>query len=276
MSRLEKLITDAIEALDLSPTVRSPVTKFDIMRIGVLIGQEIGDEEANDCLMFLLSHKALGVRFSGELLTRWWNNKLGLGQDEELAPFQTTVDSFPSYPHTPQMMRTARPPEALNHSAFLQRNKRQKGPRPVKLACSTLLQYLEKEAGQGEGIVHDSQFKHLVNECLMIIKENSAAQVGFQKAVDSYQDSQRRQQAKAGKDFAHLSSRRLERTNASRNQKLTSDVEFLMRNQTSANKGSAVYFLLSPTVKPKRRSPNFVLADPEENKRVHRLLDSNL
>jgi hypothetical protein len=276
MSRLEKLINDAIEALGMSPTAKSPVTKFDIMRIGVLIGHETGDEEANDCLMFLMSHKALGVRFSGELLTKWWNHKLGLEQDEALAPFQTTVDSFPSYPHTPQMVRTSRLPESLNHSAFIQRNKKQKGPRPVKLACFSLLQYLDKQSAQGEEIIHDSQFKHLVNECLMIIKENPSAQAGFQKAVDSYQDTQRRQQAKLGQNFAQLSRRRLEQTIVSRNQKLARDVEFLMRNQTSANKGSAVYFRLSPTLKPRRRSPNLLLSNPDENKRVQRILTSNL
>lgn len=47
------------------------------MRIGVLFVHETGDEEASDCLMFLMSHKAFEVRFSEGLLTKWWNHKLG-------------------------------------------------------------------------------------------------------------------------------------------------------------------------------------------------------
>lgn len=267
MSRLEKLIKDAIDALGLSPNAKSPVTKFDIMRIGVLIGYEIGDEEANDCLVYLLSHKALGSRFNSELLTSWWSHKLGMEQDEALAPFQTTVDSFPSYPTTPQVHRPSRPTDTLNHSDFIRRHKKQKGPRPVKLACSALIHYLESNPTKTESVINEPQFKHLVNECLMVIKENPAAQAGFQRAVDSYQDTQRKQQAKLGQEFALLSSRRLRETNVVRKEKLAQDVEFLMRNQTSANKGAAVYFLLSPSYKPRRQSPTLHHFSPESHKR---------
>ena len=275
MSRLQKLITDAIDALDLAPSAKTPATKFDIMRIGTLIGHEVSDDEANDCLMFLLSHKALGARFTSELLTSWWGSKLGYGVEDALAPFQTTIDSFPSYPQTPkppQNHRKSDAPELVPESTRL---RRQKGPKPVKLACSTLLEYLEANKEKGGDIVHDSQFKHLVNECLMIINENPTSKAAFQRAVDSFQDTQRRYQAKVGQEFAHVSRRRLEQTNTVRNEKLTRDVEFLMRNQTSANKGSAVYFLLTPSWKPRRRSPATLLKSPEENKRLQRILNNS-
>lgn len=258
MSRLVNLISDAVIALELKPSDIRTISKLDILRIADLIGKEISDQDAEDCLQYLYRKKAVGTNFKTKYLITWFSRKFG----ERIAESPPTLRSIDS--------TSQRPIISMHRSIKIPNNKTNN---PIKDACNNLTEYLE---GLEEEIIaspDDPIIKKLVQDVLLQFERKPKAKEALQKAYELVEETYRSEQAKKGEASANVSKERLKKTRDQRIQKLQRDVDFMMKNQSTSNAGSAMYFLLNPSWSSKSPQPPTLLK-PSHNKRLKELLQN--
>lgn len=257
MNRISTLVTDAVHALELKPSDIRTVSKLDILRISDLIGKELTDLEAEDCLQFLYKKKSVGSNFDRKFLISWFCEKFGENRSESPAGVRSV--------ETRQMRISP-----VQKQFRLPNNKTSN---PIKDACNNLTEYLENFDDENIASPEDPVIKRLVNDVLLQFEKKPKAKDALQKAYELVEETYRTEQAKKGEASANVSKDRLKKTRELRVQKLQKDVDFMMKNQNSSNAGSAMYFLLNPSWSSKSPPPPTLLK-PSHNKRLKELLQN--
>jgi hypothetical protein len=254
---MSSLVSDAIQALELKPSDIRTVSKLDIIRVADLIGKELSDNEAEECLQYLYRKKSVGSNFNSKYLIQWFMRKFNDRRSPSPAiSKQSEVKSSRQSPPTRQFK--------------LPNNKTSN---PIKDACNNLTEYLENFDEENQASPEDPMIKKLVNDVLLQFERKPKAKEALQKAYELVEETYRSEQAKKGEAFANISKERLKKTRELRVQKLQKDVDFMMKNQNSSNAGSAMYFLLNPSWGSKSPQPPTLLK-PNHNKRLKELLQN--
>lgn len=257
MNRISTLVSDAVHALELKPSDIRTVSKLDILRIADLIGKELSDQEAEDCLQFLYKKKSVGSNFNQKYLISWFCDKFGENRSESpngLRSVEARRD------RTSPVQRLFKVP--CNKTS-----------NPIKDACNNLTEYLENFDEENAASPDDPVIKRLVNEVLLQFEKKPKAKEALQKAYELVEETYRTEQAKKGEASANISKDRLKKTRELRVQKLQKDVDFMMKNQNTSNAGSAMFFLLNPSWSSKSPQPPTLLK-PSHNKRLKELLQN--
>ena len=258
MSRISTLVVDAINALELKPSDIRAVSKLDILRIADLIGKELPEQDAEDCLQYLYKKNSVGSDFKSKYMVAWFCRKYG----ERLGESPSTFRSIES---TPQ-----RQPISIHRPVKIPNNK---SNNPIKDACNNLTEYLDALDEESVASPDDPIIKRLVQEVLVQFERKPKAKEALQRAYELVEETYRSEQAKKGEVSSNLSKERLKSTKERRVQKLQKDVDFMMKNQSSSNAGSAMYFLLNPSWTSKSPPPPTLLK-PAHNKRLKELLQN--
>ena len=254
---MSSLVADAIQALELKPSDIRTVSKLDILRIADLIGKELSEAEAEDCLQYLYKKKSVGSTFNPKYLVSWFARK-----------FNDKRSASPSQFRSIETKQTPSPPPM--RSFKIPNNKTSN---PIKDACNNLTEYLENFEDESLASPDDPIIKKLINDVLLQFERKPKAKDALQKAYELVEETYRTEQAKKGEAFASVSKDRLKKTRELRVQKLQKDVDFMMKNQNSSNAGSAMYFLLNPSWSSKSPQPPSLLK-PNHNKRLKELLQN--
>ena len=260
MNRISTLVSDAITALELKPSEHRIVSKQDVLRISDLIGKEISDQDAEDCLQYLYKKNSIGPSFKSKYLTTWFCRKFC----EKIGENSSTFRSFESVP--------SRQPISMQRPVKVPNNKTNN---PIKDACNNLTEYLDSLDEETVASPDDPIIKKLVKDVLEQFERKPKAREALQKAYELVEESYRSEQAKKGEASSNVSRDRLKRTKDQRIQKLQRDVDFMMKNQSSSNAGSAMYFLLNPSWTTKSPQPPTLLK-PAHNKRLKELLQNSV
>lgn len=258
MNRISTLVSDAIGALELKPSDIRTLSKLDILRISDLIGKDLTEAEAEDCLQYLYKKKAVGSGFKNKYLITWFCRKYG----EKPVESPSTYRSIESTPRRQTI--SLHKPGKIPHN---------KSNNPIKDACNNLTDYLDSLDEDFIASPEDPVIKKLVQEVLSQFEHKPKAKEALQKAYELVEETYRSDQAKKGEVSANISKERLKSTKERRVQKLQRDVDFMMKNQSSSNAGSAMYFLLNPSWSSKSPPPPTLLK-ASHNKRLKELLQN--
>lgn len=265
-SNIETLIGDAVRVLDLKPSTKYPLSKYDIQRVADLIGREISEEKAIECVNFLLSRRALGNRFKVSYLVEWWTSQ----SEPTMSSFDTSrMIGRSNQSKTPRNrsvpIRITLPPLRKDLTKL-----------KIQDICQILMDKLDKlEFDPEVTLVEDAGIRRLVSECIEHIKRSRKSQDYLQKAYDLTQEDSNQEQGMLGELSSNLSRMRLYMTKKQRKEQLEKDVDFLMRNQGNSNIGTALYFLLSPSVEIKSKPKKTVLK-PKQAKRVREIMENGV
>lgn len=266
-SNIETLIRDAVNVLDLKPSAKYPLSKYDIHRVADLIGKEITEERATECVNYLLSRRALGSRFRVNYLIEWWTNQT-----------EPIMQSFDHENRIKVRSHNSKTPRNRSVPARISLPPLRKDLSKLKVTeiCQILMDKLDNiEPNPNVALVEDGCIRRLITECIEHLKRNRKAQDYLQQAFELTMEDARKEQGMLGELSSNLSRMRLYMTKKQRREQLEKDVDFLMRNQGNCNIGTALYFLLSPAVEPKPKPKKSVLK-PKQAKRLREILENGV
>ena len=258
MNRISTLVSDAITALELKPSKVRAISKLDVMRVADLIGKELSEQDADECLQYLYNKNAVDTGFKNKYMITWFCRHFG----EKLVESPSTFRSVDTTPQR-QTISMQRPVKIPNN----------KTNNPIKDACNNLTDYLDSFDDENVASPDDPMVKRLIQDVLIQFERKPRAKEALQKAYELVEETYRNEQAKKGEASAIVSKERLKNTKEQRVQKLQRDVDFMMKNQSSSNAGSAMYFLLNPSWNSKSPQPPSLLK-PSHNKRLKELLQN--
>jgi hypothetical protein len=258
MNRISTLVLDAINALELKPYKIENVSKQDILRIADLIGRELSEQDTKDCLDYLEKKNAVNENFKNKYLVNWFCRRFGEKNYESPLTFRS-VESTPQR-HVVSMQKPVKVPKNRTNN-------------PIKDACNNLTDYLDSLGEATVANPDDPVIKKLVQDVLAQFEKRPKAKDALQKAYELVEETYRNEQAKKGEASANVSKDRLKKTKEHRLEKLQKDIDFMMKNQSSSNSGSAMYFLLNPSWSSKSPQPPSLLK-PSHNKRLKELLQN--
>ena len=200
-SNIETLIRDAVNVLDLKPSAKYPLSKYDIHRVADLIGREITEERATECVNYLLSKRALGSRFRADCLVEWWTNQI-----------EPMMASFDSGNRTKVRSQNSKTPRNRSVPARISLPPLRKDLSKLKDTeiCQILTDKLDNiEPNPNVALVDDGCIRRLVTECIRHLKGNKKSQDYLQQAFELMMEDTTREQGMLGELSSNLSRMRL-------------------------------------------------------------------